>query len=88
MQATILHDVTGEWLPMQAAAHALAVSVDTIKRRVKRGELPARQEPTASGFRWLVYVTDAAPAAPADMPPVQAAPAARATGPRAAGRCN
>jgi hypothetical protein len=83
MQATVLHDMTGEWLPMQTAAHALAVSVDTIKRRVKRGELPARQEPTVSGFRWLVYVTDAAPAAPADVPPVQAAPVAPAATPAA-----
>jgi hypothetical protein len=75
MQATV-NGAAGEWHTIQTAAHALAVSVDTIKRRIRRGELPARQEPTTSGYRWLVYVS-AAPAAPADGDP-SASPAAPA----------
>ena len=35
-------------------AAALGVSVDTIRRRMKRGELPARKTPDG---RWLVIPT-------------------------------
>jgi len=36
------------------AARRLGVSVDTIRRRIGRGELAAHQEPTPQGFRWEV----------------------------------
>lgn len=56
------------WEPMHEAADRLGVSVDTVRRRVKSGQLIGRKEPTASGFRWLIELPDpdpsAAPAAP------------------------
>jgi hypothetical protein len=63
----------GEWCSITDAAHQFGVSPDTVKRRIKRGELPTRKDQTQTGWRWLVYVAvapaggaDAAPAAPAD----------------------
>jgi excisionase family DNA binding protein len=41
-------------LTITQAAERLRVSEVTVRRRIKRGELRARQEPTASGFLWLV----------------------------------
>ena len=49
-------------LPVDQAAVALGLSVATVKRRLKRGDLRGEQEPTPSGFRWLVVVDDAATA--------------------------
>jgi Tfp pilus assembly protein FimV len=51
------------WVPVQEAAHVLGVSPDTIKRRMRAGEIPQRQEKTRKGFRWLVEVSspEAAP---------------------------
>lgn len=43
---------------MADAARILGVSLDTVKRRVKRGELVAAQERTARGFRWVVELPD------------------------------
>lgn len=37
-------------------AAAYGVSVDTIRRRLKRGELEARRETTPQGFRWLLPI--------------------------------
>jgi hypothetical protein len=45
---------SGTWLPIADAAIALGVSVDTIRRKRKLGELAARPEQTAYGFRWLI----------------------------------
>jgi len=63
------------------AARRLGVSVDTVERRLKRGDLQGQQEKRGAGWRWLVEVPDdvapatapaAAPAnngaAPADAP--------------------
>jgi hypothetical protein len=55
----------GEWCSITDAAHQLGVSPDTVKRRIKRGELPTRKDQTQTGWRWLVYVA-VVPAAPAD----------------------
>ena len=56
----------------QEAARRLGVSVDTVERRLKRGELQGQQEQRAKGWRWMIEVPDAAPAnngfAPADAP--------------------
>ena len=32
---------TPEWLSLQQAAHAYGVSVDTLRRRIRHGQLPA-----------------------------------------------
>jgi len=59
------------------AARRLGVSIDTVERRLKRGELQGQQEQRAKGWRWLIEVPgDGAPAdapsnngvAPADAP--------------------
>ena len=42
----------------EAAAH-LGVSEDTIRRRLRKGELAGHQEKTAQGFRWKVDITTA-----------------------------
>ncbi len=43
---------------MSHAAAAWGVSADTIRRRLKRGELDGRREQTPQGFRWLVRLPD------------------------------
>src|SRR5215212_5855918 len=39
---------------IQEAAARLGVSVDTVRRRLKRGELTGEREPTPQGFVWRV----------------------------------
>lgn len=41
------------YAPLTEVAAAYGVSVDTIRRRLKRGELDARKETTPQGFRWV-----------------------------------
>ena len=43
-----------ELVPIAEAARRLGVSADTVRRRLKRGELEGEQHPTAQGFTWLV----------------------------------
>lgn len=52
-----------ERVSVAEAAHRLGVSTDTIRRRIRAGELTAHQEPTAQGFRWEVELE------PKDQPP-------------------
>ena len=52
---------------IQEAAQHLGVSQDTVRRRIRKEELQARQTPTPQGFRWVVELEDLeedAPAAP------------------------
>lgn len=42
------------WLTLTETATALGLSVDTVRRRVKRGELEARMVPTPHGAAWRV----------------------------------
>ena len=44
------------WVTTKEAALLLGISEDTVKRRLKAGELNARQETMPRGFRWLVEV--------------------------------
>ena len=58
---------------IKEAAEHLGVSVDTVRRRLKAGELEGRQEPHGkSGYRWLVHLPDAAKADAPGMPPAEA----------------
>jgi hypothetical protein len=53
----------GVWLPLPEAAAALGCSVDTVRRRIKRGQVDARM----AGTRYMVHVATeraAATAAP------------------------
>jgi hypothetical protein len=42
---------------MEAATH-LGVSPDTIRRRIRNGELQARREPTPQGYIWRVELPE------------------------------
>jgi excisionase family DNA binding protein len=43
---------------IQEAAKHLGVSQDTVRRRIRKEELQARQTPTPQGFRWVVELED------------------------------
>jgi hypothetical protein len=43
---------------MVEAAHQLGVSVDTVKRRIQKGELKGHQQPRPQGFVWLVEMPE------------------------------
>jgi len=43
---------------MTEAAQRLNVSVDTIRRRLFKGELKGIQEPTPQGYRWIIDLPD------------------------------
>src|SRR5215211_3813305 len=52
------------------AARYLSVSQDTIRRRIRKGQLPAHREATLRGHVWLVELPEAvteAADAPADL---------------------
>lgn len=45
----------GDWIDLKTAAELLGVSMNTVRRRRKAGELPgARLEPSEKGERWVV----------------------------------
>ncbi len=44
----------GEWLTLADASARLGISVDTLRRRIKRGEVEHRLEPTAHGPAYRV----------------------------------
>jgi multidrug efflux pump subunit AcrA (membrane-fusion protein) len=44
------------WVPKEEAARLLGVSVDTVERKLKRGEFNGKQDPRPRGWRWLVEV--------------------------------
>lgn len=48
----------GRWGSVSEAAKAFDVSVDTIRRRMKKGELDTRREQTPQGFQWLIRLPD------------------------------
>jgi excisionase family DNA binding protein len=43
-----------ELVTMTEAARRLGVSTDTVKRRLRRGELKGRKRPRPQGFTWLI----------------------------------
>ena len=45
-------------MPLSEAAERLNASESTIRRKIKRGDLRAKQEETIQGYRWLVEVAD------------------------------
>jgi hypothetical protein len=45
-----------DWLSLQQAACELGVSMSTVRRRIRRGELRNRIVPRRGGFAYLVYV--------------------------------
>lgn len=54
----------GEYVPLKDAADRLGISVDTVRRRMRAGELVAEKRPTKQGFAWYVELPADAPPAP------------------------
>src|SRR5258708_658666 len=46
----------GEWVPLPEAAQRLAVSVDTLRRRLNKKEFQGRTVQTMRGYRWEIYL--------------------------------
>ena len=49
---------TQTWAPIADVAAAYGVSLDTIRRRMRKGEIEGRREQTPQGFRWLALMPD------------------------------
>ena len=47
-----------ELVTMGEAARRIGVSVDTVRRRFRRGELSAQLQRTPQGFIWLIEITE------------------------------
>lgn len=59
----------GHWGTVAETAQVFGVSADTIRRRIKRGDLETRREQTPQGFRWLIRLPDEeSPASPQNAP--------------------
>ena len=54
----MLDDDGKRWGTLTEVAEAYGVSVDTIRRRMKRGELEARRQQTPQGFKWLAVLPE------------------------------
>ncbi len=53
-----MQDVNMERVSIPEAARRLGVTQDTIRRRIRKGELAAYQEPRPQGYVWLVDVPE------------------------------
>jgi hypothetical protein len=47
-----------ELVTMAEAARRLDVTVETVKRRLRRGELQGQQQPRPQGFTWLIEMPE------------------------------
>ena len=62
-----------ELLTIAEAAQRLGVSIDTVHRRLKRGQLSGHQHTTPQGFTWLIEIPVAprdSESTPADAPAI------------------
>jgi hypothetical protein len=60
---------------LQDAAAQLGVSVNTLRKRIRAGQVHAERVQRPQGYVWQVYLdTLQAPVRPADDPPTQEAP--------------
>lgn len=48
-----------EYVTIREAAQRLGVSADTVRRRIRRGELPGERQETPQGYVWRVDVSQA-----------------------------
>jgi hypothetical protein len=49
-------DPEGAWVSLEEAAHRLGLKVDTVRKKVRKGGLIARQSPRPQGYVWEVYL--------------------------------
>jgi hypothetical protein len=47
-----------ELVALPEAAQRLGISVDTVKRRLRRGELKGQRVPRPQGYTWLIELAD------------------------------
>ena len=47
-----------ELVTMTEAARRLDVTVETVKRRLRRGELQGQKQPRPQGFTWLIEMPE------------------------------
>jgi hypothetical protein len=66
MRAAQANGVAERWVTIAEAADAFGVSIDTVRRRIKRGEVAHRQTRTPAGFRYEVRL-DGVPRPNADV---------------------
>ena len=59
----------GEWLPIQVAALRLNLSVDAVRRRLRRGDLRGRLVRGQRGQKWEILIGPDGDAAPGDGQP-------------------
>jgi len=77
----------GRWGTVSDATQVFGVLADTIRRRIKCGDLETRREQTPQGFRWLIRLPDEqlpapplnAPGSPQITPPTVSKPTSYAT---------
>jgi excisionase family DNA binding protein len=55
-----------ELVSLPEAAQRLGVSVDTVKRRLRRGEMKGQRVPRPQGYTWLIELQDNQPDSMAD----------------------
>jgi len=74
-------DDTDGWLSLSEAAVQLEISLDAVRRRMRRGDFPKRQVRTRHGMAWQVKLTPAEPGAsllPTLVPIVEVQPTVQA----------
>ena len=55
-----MQPIGSAWVPIAEAARQFGVSVDTVRRRIKRGNIAAERRETPQGFVWWVCLSDPA----------------------------
>jgi hypothetical protein len=64
----------GTWLTIAQAAERAGVSADSVRRRLKRGQIPSRLVTTPYGPTWQVWLDPLPSSVAGDPPPADAYP--------------
>jgi len=60
--------IYGEWLPLTEASARLGITLDTIRKKVQKGDFQARKTPSQKGLRWEVYLVSDQPQDQSSIP--------------------